>query len=1450
MEPISDAIRLAGGMVYALGVENVSVVSDEQPPITVITPDKMDARPQTERQALYQNDKDVATVCAQNGISLTTFLNKPISITTIEMCFYNLDRITPATFFHFPHLTSLCIVTQDIDRIEGLTCLPLLEKLWICETGIEKIEGLEKCTELRELYLYSNRIKRIEGLADCKRIEKLWLSDNDISIMENLHGLTQLRELHIGNNRIASVGDSLDGNMFLENLNISGNNISSFREVLFLARLPHLTALCLSDANFADNPICSLCNYQTHVIYHLPNLKSLDTLDVTEESRKIISATVLKKRMYYNMRIRTIKRNTNFLMKLLAIKAAVEIEKVEGEIRILMERTKRVKKRRDDLILTKEARGKPLPVDLMTKLAGANTRLQHFIQNKSRLVRDLKTHEAEVTLQISQQSDMAIRKLLLELETGGNVRFEDEQRDDAWFASCEVLVKKLLTRGKSLNSGKNIRVHRISRVHNRYLRNIYETSTSALPTTSKSSKSSSTNNATSDADRALDHLWYQGSADNFEDVFSVVEYGFCSDGTGQDGSLDAETVLPNYLECIGPPVDEFETRSGIPKPPGKRLQQAIVVKAPIGSATKIDDVAVTAPSLTRRRRSTPSSTGIPPRLEDAPRRYAFADTRVLLPEYFIEYSLDSTTAHLTSKLEQFLIDLAFSNKLSQAGMPAMVTEFLKQEHVAETPVHSELVDLPMAIIETRFPEVKIGDDTSGFLDYTFKHTVTSDAAPVVDFLNLNSVKIKSLTEQSFFSQIKSLSLSGCGLASIGSLSEFPQLEQLDLSFNKIAHLHTLRIAPSLRLLDITGNVVAQREEFDVVVKMGQTLVELDTRFNPICKSKGYRSYLCTQLPALRIFDGLPCNVRDTNIKTVIDLPLLIEHSSTQPHLFRPLSVRTQTGYGFSATQNEYWRLAHHPHINEALMIEALTTLELDSCNLFDLMQVPPGMVNLRWASFRNNSIRDISPLAQFGRLEELALENNEIESIEPLTALKSLAKLDVSLNRIRNIDCARGFQSLMLLSMENNCVDTLKPLAELPTLMELYCGNNDVNDLLSIFPLRDLPRLIILDFTGNAVCQLDSYRLFTIYHLARLKILDGTGISAKEQSAAREAYLGKLTIELLGEKIGHQTFKAISELDLRNCKIREIDCFVGLDFRNLRKLTFDNNLLTGIDCFVGLTGLKCLSLNNNKIERLLVSDVPVGTVRNDGGAAATATAGPDCRRISTKGLLPSLEELHLGHNMIPRIADLGLHRLPQLRVLYLHGNRISKIDGLDQNRNLIELVLDKNHIKGADPSSFAALDKLKDLHIKENRIKSLANFDALQGLQRLYMSNNRVHEISEIEKTKLPNLLELSLASNAVARKQMYRWAVMMRFPLIKGIDGTEVIEEDRQRAQMYYLDRSAAQGDATNPMLKLVAPAMQPAVTPLNGTAKLPIKISSVVLDGLEMKLGANSCGFVSLRQ
>jgi len=60
----------------------------------------------------------------------------------------------------------------------------------------------------------------------------------------------------------------------------------SLQDVTYLARLPQLTDLGFNDPKYASNPICSLCNYTTQVLYHLPALQRLDGHDITIRSYK------------------------------------------------------------------------------------------------------------------------------------------------------------------------------------------------------------------------------------------------------------------------------------------------------------------------------------------------------------------------------------------------------------------------------------------------------------------------------------------------------------------------------------------------------------------------------------------------------------------------------------------------------------------------------------------------------------------------------------------------------------------------------------------------------------------------------------------------------------------------------------------------------------------------------------------------------------------------------------------------------------------------------------------------------------------------------------------------------------------------------------------------------------------------------------------------------------
>ena len=61
-------------------------------------------------------------------------------------------------------------------------------------------------------------------------------------------------------------------------------------------------------------------------------------------------------------------------------------------------------------------------------------------------------------------------------------------------------------------------------------------------------------------------------------------------------------------------------------------------------------------------------------------------------------------------------------------------------------------------------------------------------------------------------------------------------------------------------------------------------------------------------------------------------------------------------------------------------------------------------------------------------------------------------------------------------------------MSSLVSLMELYCGGNNMEGVREVGHLRGLLKLIILDLTGNPLATHDDYRLYTVYHLRKLKV--------------------------------------------------------------------------------------------------------------------------------------------------------------------------------------------------------------------------------------------------------------------------------------------------------------------------------------------------------------------------
>jgi protein phosphatase 1 regulatory subunit 7 len=161
---------------------------------------------------------------------------------------------------------------------EQLCGLVSLEELWIGKNKIEKIEGLSNLTKLRRLDIQSNRLTKIENLVTpAPVLEELFLAHNAI----DNDGATQatglslsfpyLSVLDLGRNRLTSI-NFVSHIKSLDELWVSGNQISTFDEVQHLHNMPSLNTIYLE-----YNPIQDLDPlYRKHLAEIIPCLQQID----------------------------------------------------------------------------------------------------------------------------------------------------------------------------------------------------------------------------------------------------------------------------------------------------------------------------------------------------------------------------------------------------------------------------------------------------------------------------------------------------------------------------------------------------------------------------------------------------------------------------------------------------------------------------------------------------------------------------------------------------------------------------------------------------------------------------------------------------------------------------------------------------------------------------------------------------------------------------------------------------------------------------------------------------------------------------------------------------------------------------------------------------------------------------------------------------------------------
>ena len=138
---------------------------------------------------------------------------------------------------------------------------------------------------------------------------------------------------------------------------------------------------------------------------------------------------------------------------------------------------------------------------------------------------------------------------------------------------------------------------------------------------------------------------------------------------------------------------------------------------------------------------------------------------------------------------------------------------------------------------------------------------------------------------------------------------------------------------------------------------------------------------------------------------------------------------------------------------------------------------------------------------------------------------------------------------------------------------------------------------------------------------------------------------------------------------------------------------------------------------------------------------------------------------------------------PYLQALSLRGQKIRNLQPLCSLLSLRDLDIASNDIH--DISDLCGCLLLQRLDLSNNRIKELpAVVNNLAMLRILLLSRNRISFLTSFDAlTSLPSLVEISVAGNPVCRLVNCKEHILGVLRHVKIIDGTPVLETQRQSA-------------------------------------------------------------------
>ncbi|GHG03170.1 leucine-rich repeat domain-containing protein [Thalassotalea marina] len=382
---------------------------------------------------------------------------------------------------------------------------------------------------------------------------------------------------------------------------------------------------------------------------------------------------------------------------------------------------------------------------------------------------------------------------------------------------------------------------------------------------------------------------------------------------------------------------------------------------------------------------------------------------------------------------------------------------------------------------------------------------------------------------------------------------------------------------------------------------------------------------------------------------------------------------------------------------------ALQSVWLPQNNVADLSPLS-GLSNLTGLNIANNKVNDLTPLSALTKLEQFSAfndsqgqNNNDIRDISPLSAATNLKLLWLVGNSLQSLEPIRNMTNLNSLTFgqldPSSDTDDISPLAQLTNLNELLMANHNATDLMPLAQLNSLNKLTIYSSKATDITPLAQLKQLTNLHLFTTNLVDTSPLMQLTQ-------LEKLHVG------GYTTSNGWYDAKLENVSFLE-------HLVLLKELSIGLSQVSNVDSIAQLNLLESFNYDRNK------------------GLDLTPLAG--LTQLRTLKLWPSEN----GISDLTALANLNNLELLFIQDGLLEINTFQDISALSNKAKLTSLVLD-GEVEDLTPIN--GLINLELLHLSHNQIIDVDPIFALEKITGLSLFGNDGISCADLE------LLEQSLA--------------------------------------------------------------------------------------------------------